>query len=132
MLNLEIIQLLHQIIWSIKLLKTIWTKVFIIFFYRILWFSHCSLFLLHDYSMTTATSSSPNISFRKLAFFYQSNIIMNTIYDYIFYFQSLTYLFPMYPFSIPWKHQKTLRFSDVFRGVEKGCIWNKWANFLSK
>ena len=27
-----------------------------------------------------------------------------------------TYLFPMHPFSTPWKYQKTLRFSDVFRG----------------
>ena len=24
--------------------------------------------------------------------------------------------FPMHPFSIPWKYQKTVRFSDVFRG----------------
>ena len=24
--------------------------------------------------------------------------------------------FPMQPFSTPWKHQKTLQFSDVFRG----------------
>ena len=28
----------------------------------------------------------------------------------------LTYLFPMHPFSTPWKHQN----------VEKGCIKNKW------
>ena len=27
----------------------------------------------------------------------------------------LTHSFPMHPFSTPWKHQKTLRFSDVFR-----------------
>ena len=27
----------------------------------------------------------------------------------------LTHLFPMHPFSIPWKHQKTLRFFDVLR-----------------
>ena len=27
----------------------------------------------------------------------------------------LTHLFPMYPFSTPWKHKETLRFSDVFR-----------------
>ena len=25
----------------------------------------------------------------------------------------------MHPFSTPWKHQKTLRFSDVFRGRER-------------
>ena len=34
----------------------------------------------------------------------------------------------MHPFSVPWKHQKTLRFSDVFREVEKGCIGNEWVN----
>ena len=28
----------------------------------------------------------------------------------------LTHFFPMHPFSTPWKHQKTLRFSDVFGG----------------
>ena len=27
----------------------------------------------------------------------------------------LTHLFPMYPFSNPWKHQKTVKFSHVFR-----------------
>ena len=34
----------------------------------------------------------------------------------------------MHPFSTPWKHQKTERFSDIFRGVEKGCIGNEWVN----
>ena len=29
--------------------------------------------------------------------------------------KTLTHSFPMYPFSTPWKHQKTLWFSDVFR-----------------
>ena len=28
----------------------------------------------------------------------------------------LTHLFPVDPFSTPGKHQKTLRFSDVFKG----------------
>ena len=27
----------------------------------------------------------------------------------------LTHLLPIHPFSTPWKHQKALRFSDVFR-----------------
>ena len=27
----------------------------------------------------------------------------------------LTHSFPMHPFSTPWKHQKIVRFSDVFR-----------------
>ena len=30
-------------------------------------------------------------------------------------FNDLTHLFPMQPFSTPWKHQQTLQFSDVFR-----------------
>ena len=28
----------------------------------------------------------------------------------------------MHPFSTPWKHQKTLRFSNVFRGYRKGAL----------
>ena len=44
--------------------------------------------------------------------------------DYIF-FQLLTHLFPMHSFSTPWKHQKTFRFSDVFKGVEKRCTGSK-------
>ena len=34
----------------------------------------------------------------------------------------LTRLFPMHPFSTPWKHQKTVRFSDIFRGWRKGAL----------
>ena len=34
----------------------------------------------------------------------------------------------MYPFSAPWKIQKTSRFSDVSAG-KKRCIGNKWVNF---
>ena len=37
-----------------------------------------------------------------------------------------TNLFPIHSFSVPWKHQKTLRFSDVFSGTEK--VGNKWVN----
>ena len=42
----------------------------------------------------------------------------------------LIYLFRMQPFSNPWKHQKTIRFSGVFRGGRKSCIRNKWVNVL--
>ena len=31
---------------------------------------------------------------------------------------TLTHLFPMPPFSNPWKHQKTVRFSDIFKGYK--------------
>ena len=41
-------------------------------------------------------------------------------------------MLPVHPFSTPWKHQNTLRFSDVFRGVEKGCIGDKWVNLFKK
>ena len=34
----------------------------------------------------------------------------------------LTHLFPMHPFSTPWKHQKTVRFFDVFRRERKGAL----------
>ena len=36
----------------------------------------------------------------------------------------LTHLFPMHPFSTPWKHQK----ADIFSQVEKGCIGSEWVN----
>ena len=32
------------------------------------------------------------------------------------YYNGLTYSFLRHPFSIPWKYQKTVGFSDVFRG----------------
>ena len=38
--------------------------------------------------------------------------------------RTLTYLFPMHPFSTSWKHKKTIRFSDVFRGRER-VHWEK-------
>ena len=34
----------------------------------------------------------------------------------------LTHLLPMYFFSTPYKHQKTVKFSDVFRGQRKGAL----------
>ena len=36
----------------------------------------------------------------------------------------LTLMFPVHPFSTPWKHQKTVR----FQGVEKRCIGNERVN----
>ena len=38
---------------------------------------------------------------------------------------------PNASFLYPLKQKKTLRFSDVFRGVEKGCIGNEWVNPIS-
>ena len=34
----------------------------------------------------------------------------------------ITHLFPMHPFSTPWKPQKTVRFSDVFREQRKRAL----------
>ena len=34
----------------------------------------------------------------------------------------LTHSFPKHPFSAPWKHRKTVRFSNVFRGLRKGPL----------
>ena len=34
----------------------------------------------------------------------------------------LTHTEPMFPFGIPWKHKKTIRFSDFFRGSQKGTL----------
>ena len=28
----------------------------------------------------------------------------------------------MYPFSTPWKHKKTVKYSDVFKGLRKGAL----------
>ena len=36
----------------------------------------------------------------------------------------------MYPFSTSWKHQKTLRFSDVFRGHRKSALGTNGLIFL--
>ena len=47
------------------------------------------------------------------------------------YLHLLTHSFPMHSFSTPWKHRKTARFCDVFRGVEEGCIGNKWVRIKS-
>ena len=50
---------------------------------------------------------------------------------YLFFFLSnyyiplslvTTHLFPTHLLSTPWKHQNTLRFSDVFRGWRRGLL----------
>ena len=39
----------------------------------------------------------------------------------------LIHSFPVRSFSTHWKHQKTVRFSDVFKGyIAKVCIGNEW------
>ena len=46
------------------------------------------------------------------------NIVLHKHYVKI----SMTHLLSMHPFSTPWKRQKNLRFSDVFRGQRKGAL----------
>ena len=56
-------------------------------------------------------------------------------------------MFPIHPLSTPWKHRKTLRFSDVFREQRKGalgtygltickfsevCSFENWQNRIEK
>ena len=43
-------------------------------------------------------------------------------WNYIKTASQLTHSFPMHPFSTPWKHQKTVRFFDVFSGKTKGVL----------
>ena len=60
-------------------------------------------FRLRDSSEALVSSLSYKVlHFNQLCGFLQSIII-------------LTHLFPMHPFSVSWKHRKTIRFSDVFR-----------------
>ena len=33
-----------------------------------------------------------------------------------------THSFPMHPFSTPWKHKKSLQFSDFSKGWRKGAL----------
>ena len=40
----------------------------------------------------------------------------------------LTHSFPMHPVSTSSKHQKTLRFPHVFKGLQKAYIENEWVN----
>ena len=47
---------------------------------------------------------------------YKGLLKIGEINSIIFNFYSLTQSFPMHPFFTPWKHQKTVRFSDVFKG----------------
>ena len=44
----------------------------------------------------------------------------------------LTHSFPIHPFLTPWKHQKTFRFSDVFRRERKGALGTNRLSKMSK
>ena len=58
--------------------------------------------------------------FTKLIFTHKTNVqkqvfSIQKLSQESFFFTKLTHSFPMHPSSTPWKHQKTLRFSNVFR-----------------
>ena len=38
------------------------------------------------------------------------------------YRNCITHIEPTFPFGIPWKHQKTFRFSNIIRGSQKGTL----------
>ena len=40
----------------------------------------------------------------------------------VWYLTILTHSFPMHPFPIPWKNQKTVRLSNDFLGYKKGAL----------
>ena len=42
--------------------------------------------------------------------------------EYLKQMSNLTHLLPMHTFSTPWKHQKTFRYSDVFKGLRKSAL----------
>ena len=48
--------------------------------------------------------------------------------EMVFFQEFFKPFFPVDLFSTPWKHQKILRFPDVFRDWRKGVIGNKWVN----
>ena len=58
-------------------------------------------------------------SLRIWSYLFKRQIIITNNRQIIF---SLTHSFPMHLFSTPWKHQKTVRFSDVFRRYRKGTL----------
>ena len=57
-------------------------------------------------------SYEKKISYRDYAYIYRCEVFQEWLFFYVF----LTHSFQMHPYSTTWKHQKTVRFSDVFRG----------------
>ena len=52
--------------------------------------------------------------------FHEKNVLI--VFFAWMVFITLTFSFPMHPFSSPWKHQQTVRFSDVLRGWRKDAL----------
>ena len=67
-------------------------------------------FLINNYFKTLWNSLKTIMLIFLIKFFHNCN--------------TFTHLFPMYPLFNPWKHQKILQFSDVFRVERKGTMGN--------
>ena len=52
--------------------------------------------------------------------FHEKNVLI--VFFAWMVFITLTFSFPMHPFSSPWKHQQTVRFFDVLRGGRKDAL----------
>ena len=64
-------------------------------------------------------------------FLYDRNIRHERVNSLLFHFRSLEFkpiFFPLHPSSTPWKHQKTVRFSDVFSGQRKDVLGTNGLN----
>ena len=62
------------------------------------------------------TVISFSLQFKWLVFKWNVTMISN----------GLTHSSLMHPFSTPWKHKKTVRFSDVFRGKRRSTLGTNW------
>ena len=110
----EVNFLLHHVWWEIisKIRKSTWV------FSReasVIWICN-----FHKTITLVSTKCKVGIS---TSFFIKNNSLLQ---DFIIF---LTHLFPMHPFSTPWKYQKSsivipyaVRFSDVLMGQRKGAL----------
>ena len=76
----------------------------------------------HVWVSSSHTTASHNPLSRWPHWYQKPNLYPYYHKDFLVLQKHLTHLFPMNPFSTPWKHQKTVRFSDVFWGYGKGAL----------
>ena len=71
------------------------------------------------------TTTTVRLSHFQKYCFTESGAHQSLDWGFLWQRNKLTHLPLMHPLSTLWKRQKKLRFSDVFRGVEKACIGNE-------
>ena len=71
-----------------------------------------------------------NVTGHALEITYLERIHLKAFAGQFYPYPLLIHLFPMHPFSTPWKHQKIARFFDVFRGWRKGVLGTNGLNSL--